>query len=91
MSNIDKLKATMRKYGVLCLYYTPGTDLNADIYNGVLFFIGALNESFISEIYAIYTEDGCPGENQNIDVWMAPEGSNDFKVYTETAMEVLYA
>lgn len=89
MSNIDTLKDIMRKYNISKLYYTSGADLSAAIYNGVLFFIGALNESFISEIYAIYTEDGCPGENQNIDVWMAPEGSNDFKVYTEIPMEVL--
>lgn len=89
MQNLSKLKATMRSYNIHQLYYTSGVNLDSEVSSCTLFFVGALNESFIVSVYNIYTIDGCPDDKHDIDIWMAPEGSHDFMLYAASGMDVL--
>lgn len=91
MSNMEKLKAVMRKYKIDRVYYLPNMNLDDDILNGILFFNGCLNRDFMLEVYYIYTPDGCMLDDQDLDVWMAPEGTKEYDLYVTDAMAVMYA
>lgn len=91
MTNTEKLKSLMREYGVERVFHYSGMDFESDFLTGKLFFDGMFNKEFLTKVYEIFTPDGYLQDGQDLDLWMEPEGSHDFKLVVKDTMEVMYA
>lgn len=89
MTNTEKLKEIMNKYNISNAFYVKGMDLDSDFVIGCLFFDGFYNTEFLKEVYLVFTPDGYLQDDQDLDIWMAPKGTNDYKIYTDENMEML--
>lgn len=90
MSNKEKLIDLMKQYNMHKMFYTTGTDLDAERPDGELIFFGDEDVSFIMKVYYIYTEDGIIDMDQDFFVRMLREDLPTLDFYKKRCPEVLY-